>query len=119
MPRDITTIGEHFGNVVLIKMCVVLELDDVCFMADNLAVPNHITGDFACNDPATVVVRAEADKLLVNMKRRHGWIPRLQNKGPDEKAGLAAKGLHQEVGQPAEYFKELDELLNELTRGGF
>ena len=109
-----STIGEHLANVVLVKMTKYLELDNVCFLADNKAVPEHLKGEFSCNMPTVVIIRAAVDELLRGMKRTHGWIPRLKNKLADMLAGEAAKGEHFEGRFPKEYVKELDELLGAM-----
>ena len=109
-----STIGEHLANVVLVKMTKYLELDDVCFLADNKAVPEHLKGEFSCNMPQVVIIRAAVVELLRGMKRTHGWIPRLKNKLADKLAGEAARGEHFEGRFPREYSKELDELLADM-----
>ena len=111
LPREDSCLGEHCASLVLAKMVQCLGLRNVCFGADNIAVPNQNDGNWATKSELSLKVRERTLAVRANIQGHvDAWFPREENQRAD---ALSKQALRRSVCEP-EWVKELDEVLHEL-----
>jgi len=111
LPREDSCLGEHCASLVLTAMVRSLELNDVCFGADNTAVPNQNEGLWATNSELSLKVRERTLHVRAEIEGNIDvWFPREENTLADR---LSKQALRRTVCDP-EWVRELDKVLEEM-----
>ena len=108
-----STLAEHLAGLLLAKVINWLEIQDVCALADNNAIPNQVTGLWSTNTWPFVLVRQETQALLSNVDHAYLWLSRVYNTYADQLAKEGAQGVT--TPHPPELEAEFNAVLQRVT----
>ena len=110
VPRGTSaTHAEHLASLLLAKLVLHTGLQNVCFLADNNAVPNQIDGLWSTKGLLISIIREKTHHLLARIGHGYLWTSRVYNQIADILASQAVKG--QVTHHDFALEEEIDEIL--------